>query len=94
MTKKRKAQAVKAPKATPKMELSSNGIPVSLVQAEDILITARKLADAICFMALDIGERESGAICSVADIIRDKITESIELIELGKKKLAGREGGI
>jgi hypothetical protein len=78
------------PEAAPKMELSSNGIPVSLVEAEDILITARKLADAIYLMALDLDECERGAICSVADVIRDKITESLELIKLGKKKLSGR----
>jgi hypothetical protein len=40
-------------------------------------------------MALELGECERGAICSVADVIRDKITESLELIELGKKKLGG-----
>jgi hypothetical protein len=78
-----KAPAAKAPKAT------NDGIPTSLVEAQDILATTSKLADAVYLMALELDECECGAICSVADIIRDKITESLELIELGKKKLGG-----
>jgi hypothetical protein len=88
--KTRKAPAAKAPKAAPKeMELGAGRIPRSLVEAQDILATTRKLADAVFLMALELGECECGAICSVADVIRDKITESLELIELGKKKLGG-----
>jgi hypothetical protein len=86
--KTREAAAKRAaPNAAP--ELFNDGIPPSLVEAQDILSTTRKLADAVFLMALELDECERGAICSVADVIRDKITESLELIELGKKKLGG-----
>jgi hypothetical protein len=82
--KTRKAPAkADAPKNFPKeMELGADGMPPpspfdAIIEAEDILATASKLTDAVYLIALELDEYKCGAICAVADAIRDKITDSL-----------------
>ena len=86
--KTRKAPAAKTTttKAAPKeMELDADDLsphPLhAIVEAEDILATASKLSDAIYEIALNLDEYECGAICAVADVIRNKIRESLDLLD-------------
>ena len=85
--KTRKAPAkTAAPKSAPKeMEPDADMPPQSplhaIVEAEDILATANKLADAVYLIALELDEYKCGAICAVADAIRDKITVSLDLLD-------------
>jgi hypothetical protein len=64
-----------------------------LVEAVDVLDGAAKLVDAISLMALELGEYECGAICSVADAIKAKISDGLDLIEVYRKEsgLLGRQ---
>jgi hypothetical protein len=71
--KTRKAPAKRAaPKAAPEMELDLPG--------------RAKLTNAINLMALELNEYECGAICSVADAIKAKIGDGLDLIEAYKKE--------
>jgi hypothetical protein len=86
--KTRKAPAAKTTttKAAPKeMELDADDLSPhphhAIVEAEDILATASKLSDAIYEIAVNLNEYECGAICAVANAIRDKITVSLELLD-------------
>jgi hypothetical protein len=81
--KPRKAPAkAAAPKdASKEMELDADRPSKAIVEAEDILGEARRLADAVYEIALNLNEYECGAICAVADAIRDKITVSLELLD-------------
>jgi hypothetical protein len=45
--------------------------------------------DAIGLAAFELDEFQREAICSVADVVCAKITDSIELIESCKKELGG-----
>ena len=84
-TRKEPAKAA-APKSAPKeMELGADDLSPhphhAIVEAEDILATASKLSDAIYEIALNLDEYECGAICAVANVIRDKINKSLELLK-------------
>jgi hypothetical protein len=81
--KPRKAPAkAAAPKdASKEMELDADRPSKAIVEAEDILGEARRLADAVYEIALNLNEYECGAICAVANAIRDKITVSLELLD-------------
>jgi hypothetical protein len=82
--KTRKTPAAKAPKAAPEMEFDMLGR--GIVEAQDILNEAAKLADAVSLIALELGEYECGAICSVADAIKAKINDGLGLIEAYRKE--------
>jgi hypothetical protein len=83
--KTRKAPAKRAaPKAAPEMELDLPGR--AIVDAQDVLAKASKLTNAINLMALELNEYECGAICSVADAIKAKIGDGLDLIEAYKKE--------
>jgi hypothetical protein len=58
----------------------------AIVDAQDILNESSKLADAISLMAVELNEYECGAICSVADAIKDKIGAGLDLIEAYTKE--------
>jgi hypothetical protein len=56
---------------TPKeMELDLPGR--AIVDAQDVLAEADHLTDAVRLIALELGEYECGAICSVVDAIKTK----------------------
>jgi hypothetical protein len=77
-TRKAPVGKIAKPKATPRMELDPGR---AIVDAQDVLAEAAKLADAINLMAFELGEYECGAICSVADAIKAKIGDGLDLIE-------------
>ena len=83
--KTRRARTPKEPMAFREIEFDLPGR--AIVEAQDILSEASKLTDAIHLMALELNDYECGAICSVADAIKEKISDGLELIEIYKKEL-------
>jgi hypothetical protein len=83
--KTRKATAGKTASRGPKeTELDLPGR--AIVDAQDVLAEAAKLTDAVTLIALELGEYECGAICSVATAIKDKISDGLDLIEAYRKE--------
>jgi hypothetical protein len=82
--KTRRARTPKEPMAFGEIEFDLPGC--AIVEAQDVLSEASKLTDAIHLMALELNEYEGGAICSVADAIKAKIGNGLDMIEAYKEE--------